>query len=240
MASKKEYRKRKPYREKSWTAFKAESSWQIFKIMSEFVEGYEQLNRIGPCISVYGSAKTKPSSVLYKTTVELSKRLVEEGFGVITGGGPGVMEAANKGAFEAGGKSVGVGIDLPMEQGNNDYIDRDKLVTCNYFFIRKVMLFRYAQGFVYMPGGFGTLDELSEALTLIQTHKISQLPIVLYGKEYWSRLLEFFTKTLLDEHNTINPEDLELMNVVDTVDEVIDIIVSFYASEEKHSLGPNF
>jgi len=204
------------------------------------VEGFEKLNKIGPCISVYGSARAKPGSRYYLFAEELGSRLVQDGFGVITGGGPGIMEAANKGAMEAGGKSVGVSIDLPMEEKANPFVDRDKLITFNYFFVRKVMLFKFAQGFVFLPGGFGTHDELFEALTLTQTHKISRLPIILVGKDYWSGLLDWFRKGLLEENHYINPEDLSLIDLVDSVDEVIEVLEDFYGKEVDHPLKPNF
>jgi len=235
----KSFRKKKFYTEKSWTQLKADSSWNIFKIMAEFVDGFEKLNKIGPCISVYGSARTQESNPYYQMAEELGAKCVEDGFGVISGGGPGIMEAANKGAFENGGKSVGINIDLPMEQGMNDYVDKDKLINFNYFFVRKVMLVKYAQGFVFFPGGFGTMDELFESLTLIQTLKIEQVPIVLAGKDYWGGLIEWIKSTLLETEN-IHPEDLALMKLLDTPDDIMAIIRNFYEEDEKHPLRPNF
>ncbi len=235
----KNFRKKKFYSEKSWTQLKADSSWIIFKIMAEFVDGFEKLNKIGPCISVYGSARTQTSNPYYRMAEEFGQKCVEDGFGVISGGGPGIMEAVNKGAYENGGKSVGLNIDLPMEQGMNPYVDHDKLIHFNYFFVRKVMLVKYAQAFVFFPGGFGTMDELFESLTLIQTLKIEQVPIVLVGKDYWGGLIDWVKSTLLETEN-INPEDLELMNLVDSPDEIMAIIRNFYEEDEKHPLRPNF
>jgi hypothetical protein len=224
--------------QKTWTDLKAESSWMIFKIMSEFVDGFEKLNKIGPCISIFGSARTQPGTPLYQTTVELAKRLTEEGYGIITGGGPGVMEAANKGAFEAGGKSVGLNIDLPMEQFHNPFIDSDKLITFRFFFVRKVMFVKYAQAFVMMPGGFGTMDETFEVLTLIQTLKIDKIPVILYGSDFWNGLLAWIEETMLKKYQHINPEDLNLMKVTDSVEDAVEIIRNFY--REEHQLSPNF
>jgi uncharacterized protein (TIGR00730 family) len=224
--------------QKNWTELKAESSWMIFKVMSEFVEGFEKLNKIGPCVSIFGSARTLPDTELYETTVKLSKRLTEEGYGIITGGGPGVMEAANKGAFEGGGKSVGLNIDLPMEQFHNPYIDSDKLITFQYFFVRKVMFIKYAQAFVMMPGGFGTMDEAFECLTLVQTLKIDKIPIVLFGTEFWNDLVVWLEKVMLEKYNHINKEDLQLFKITDSIDETIQIIRDFYKDERQ--LSPNF
>ncbi len=224
--------------QKNWTELKAESSWMIFKVMSEFVEGFEKLNKIGPCVSIFGSARTLPDTELYETTVKLSKRLTEEGYGIITGGGPGVMEAANKGAFEGGGKSVGLNIDLPMEQFHNPFIDSDKLITFQYFFVRKVMFIKYAQAFVMMPGGFGTMDEAFECLTLVQTLKIDKIPIILFGSEFWNDLVVWLEKVMLEKYNHINKEDLQLFKITDSIDETIHIIRDFYKDERQ--LSPNF
>ena len=224
--------------QKNWTDLKAESSWMIFKIMSEFVEGFEKLNKIGPCVSIFGSARTQPDTELYNITAKLAKRLTEEGYGVITGGGPGIMEAANKGAFEGGGKSVGLNIDLPMEQFHNPFIDSDKLITFQYFFVRKVMFMKYAQAFVMMPGGFGTMDEAFECLTLVQTLKIDKIPIVLYGKDFWEGLLEWLDKTMCQKYNHIHAQDLSLMKLTDDIEETVEIIRSFYRDENQ--LSPNF
>ena len=227
---------RKALDTKDWNDIKATDSWQIFKIMSEFVEGFEKMARIGPCVSVFGSARTKPNTKYYKLAEEISFKLTRAGYGVISGGGPGIMEAANKGARAGGGKSVGLNIELPFEQYPNAFIDADKLISFKYFFVRKVMFLKYSQGFVAMPGGFGTMDELSESLTLIQTNKIAQYPIILVGKEYWQGLLDWWKNKVLAE-GYISPEDLDLYKVVDSSDEVIKIINEFYS---KYKLKPNF
>ena len=170
---------------KGWNEIKTNDSWAIFKIVGEFVNGYEKLSRIGPCVSIFGSARTKPDHKYYKLAEEVASKIVNHGYGVITGGGPGIMEAGNKGAYLAGGTSVGLNIELPFEQHDNPYIDHDKSLDFDYFFVRKVMFVKYSQGFVVMPGGFGTLDELFEAITLIQTNKIEKFPIVLVSSEFW-------------------------------------------------------
>jgi hypothetical protein len=222
---------------KNWNEVKTNDSWAIFKIMGEFVNGYEKLSKIGPCVSIFGSARTKPADKYYQLAVNIAKKLSDNGYGVITGGGPGIMEAANKGAYNAGGTSVGLNIELPFEQHDNPYIDSDKSIDFDYFFVRKVMFVKYSQGFIVMPGGFGTLDELFEAITLIQTHKIGKFPIILVGKKFWSGLVDWIKETLLDSHNNISKEDLYLINIVDTEDEVIEILNDFY---EKYNLEPNF
>ena len=222
---------------KNWNEVKTNDSWAIFKIMGEFVNGYEKLSKIGPCVSIFGSARTKPADKYYQLAVNIAKKLSENGYGVITGGGPGIMEAANKGAYKAGGTSVGLNIELPFEQHDNPYIDSDKSIDFDYFFVRKVMFVKYSQGFIVMPGGFGTLDELFEAITLIQTHKIGKFPIILVGKKFWSGLVDWIKETLLNSHNNISKEDLYLLNIVDTEDEVIEILNDFY---EKYNLEPNF
>jgi uncharacterized protein (TIGR00730 family) len=227
----------KAFEEKSWTEIKASSSWQIFKIISEFVEGFEKLSKIGPCVSVFGSARTKPDNKYYKLAEEVGALLVKKGYGVITGGGPGIMEAGNKGAHAEGGKSVGLNIDLPFEQFHNPYIDSDKLINFDYFFVRKVMFMKYAQGFVVLPGGFGTMDELFEALTLIQTRKIGSFPIVLVGTSYWSGLIQWIKDTMCEVEHNVNREDLDLFQVVDTAEEAVQIIEDFYS---KYVLSPNF
>ena len=231
------YRKKKLYKSKDWTEFSAQSSWRMFKIMAEFVEGFESMDRIGPCISIYGSARTKPENKYYKLAEEVAKRLTHEGFGIITGGGPGIMEAGNKGAFHEGGKSVGLNIELPYEQYANPFIDRDKLINFNYFFVRKVMLVKYAQAFIFMPGGFGTLDELFEALTLIQTHKIERVPVILMGKKYWKGLVEWVQETMLEKEMNISAEDMDLFFVTDEAEEVVAHINAFYTTSH---LRPNF
>lgn len=222
---------------KNWNEVKTNDSWAIFKIMGEFVNGYEKLSRIGPCVSIFGSARTKPEDKYYKLTVSIAEGLTENGYGVITGGGPGIMEAGNKGAHNAGGTSVGLNITLPFEQHDNPYIDSDKIIDFDYFFVRKVMFVKYSQGFVVMPGGFGTLDEFFEALTLIQTHKIGRFPIILVGTEFWQGLVDWIKSTLLDSHQNISPEDLDLVHLVDTKEEVIEILNDFY---KKYNLSPNF
>ena len=221
---------------KNWSEIKSNDSWALFKIMSEFVEGYETLSAIGPCISIFGSARTQEGDSNYQLTVAIAEAIVLSGYGIISGGGPGIMEAANKGAQKAGGTSVGLNIELPFEQQSNPYIDQDKLINFQYFFVRKVMFVKYAQGFVVMPGGVGTLDELFEAYTLIQTDKISKFPIILVGRHYWSGLLDWIKETVLKEKN-ISPEDLELIELVDTKDEVMDCLNRFYI---KDNYKPNF
>ncbi|MEQ8581863.1 MAG: TIGR00730 family Rossman fold protein [Marinoscillum sp.] len=225
------------FKDRDWNEIKSSDSWAIFKIMSEFVDGFEKLAKIGPCVSVFGSARTKDDDKYYKMAEEIAAKLVRHGYGVITGGGPGIMEAGNKGAHKQGGKSVGLNIDLPFEQFNNVYIDRDKLINFDYFFVRKVMFVKYSQGFIVMPGGFGTLDELFEALTLIQTKKIGRFPIVLVGREYWGGLFDWIKNVLLTEANNINEVDLELFSIVDTATEAVHVIDEFY---NKYLLSPNF
>lgn len=222
---------------KEWQEIKSSDSWNIFKIMAEFVEGYETLARIGPCVSIFGSARTQPDHPNYKMGVELAAKLSEQGLGVITGGGPGIMEAANKGAQEGHGKSVGLNINLPFEQEANRYIDPDKLINFNFFFVRKVMFMKYAQGFVVLPGGFGTLDELFEALTLVQTEKTANFPIILIGREFWSGLIDWIQQVMLDKEKNVSDEDMFLFKLVDTPDEAVEEILDFYS---KYSMGLNF
>lgn len=226
----------KKIKSKNWNEIKSNDSWALFKIMSEFVEGYETLSAIGPCISIFGSARTPENHPTYQLTVDIAEGIASAGYGVISGGGPGIMEAANKGAQKAGGTSVGLNIELPFEQESNRYIDRDKLINFQYFFVRKVMFVKYAQGFVVMPGGVGTLDELFEAYTLIQTDKVNKFPIILVGQTYWSGLIDWIKNTILKEKN-ISPEDLNLFELVDTKEEVMDCLNRFY---EKENFKPNF
>lgn len=221
---------------RDWNDIKSNDSWEVFKIMGEFVSGFEKLARIGPCVTIFGSARTSPDHEYYILAEEIAYRLTKNGYGIITGGGPGIMEAGNKGANRAGGRSVGLNIELPHEQYSNPYIDRDKLISFDYFFVRKVAFTRYSQGFIVMPGGFGTLDELFEALTLIQTHKIGKFPIVLVGHKFWGGMIDWIKQTILEE-KYINPEDLNLFSLVDTAEDAVKIITDFYS---KYMLKPNF
>ena len=216
---------------------KSHDSWSVFKIMGELVEGYEKLSQLGPCVSIFGSARTKPEDKYYKKTIEISESIVKLGLGIITGGGPGIMEAANKGAQKAGGVSVGLNIDLPFEQTHNEFIDSDKIIDFDYFFVRKVMFVRYAQAFVVMPGGFGTLDELFEAITLIQTNKIERFPVILYGSEFWSGCVDWIKNTVSKKFNNVSTNEILLFEVVDSKDEIIDILKSFYNNKK---FAPNF
>lgn len=222
---------------KSWNEIKTNDSWALFKIMGEFVNGFEKMSKIGPCVSIFGSARTLEDNPYYQLAFDTAAAIVKSGYGVITGGGPGIMEAANKGASEAGGTSVGLNIDLPFEQSDNPYIDADKSLDFDYFFVRKVMFVKYSQGFVVMPGGFGTLDELFEAITLIQTNKIEKFPIILVGTSYWEELIDWIKKVLLEKHQTISASDLGLIQTVDTPEEVTAILDDFY---RKYQLSPNF
>ncbi len=224
------------FKDRDWNEIKTNDSWAIFKVMAEFVEGFEKLGKIGPCVSIFGSARTQPDNKYYKMAEEIAAKLVRHGYGVITGGGPGIMEAGNKGARSENGKSVGLNIELPFEQGNNIYIDLDKLLNFDYFFVRKVMFVKYSQGFIVMPGGFGTLDEFFEAVTLIQTQKIGRFPIVLVGREYWGGLMDWVQGTMLSFGN-ISEKDLDLINIVDTPSEAVTVIDEFYS---KYLLSPNF
>ncbi|MBO0341087.1 MAG: TIGR00730 family Rossman fold protein [Bacteroidota bacterium] len=221
---------------KGWNEIKTNDSWAIFKIMGEFVNGFEKMSVIGPCVSIFGSARVREGHPYYDLAVKISQKISEAGYGIITGGGPGIMEAGNKGANLAGGTSVGLNIDLPFEQHDNPFIDEDKSLDFDYFFVRKVMFVKYSQGFVVMPGGFGTLDEFFEALTLIQTHKIHTFPIILVGSEFWKGLLDWIKNTLVEAGN-ISSKDLDLIKLVDTEDEVVEIIDAFYKGR---TLSPNF
>lgn len=224
------------FSEKNWNEIKTNDSWVIFKVMSEFVEAFEKLGRIGPCVSIFGSARTKEDDPNYILAEDLAYKITQHGYGVITGGGPGIMEAGNKGASRGGGKSVGLNISLPFEEFHNKYIDRDKKIDFDFFFVRKVMFVKYAQGFVVLPGGFGTLDELFEAITLIQTRKIGMFPIVLVGTEFWGGMIDWIKKSLLGD-GKISSKDLNLFHLVETSDEALKIINDFYS---KYTLKPNF
>lgn len=224
-------------KQKSWNEIRSNDSWAIFKIMSEFVNGYESMARIGPCVSIFGSARTKPDDKYYLLAEKIAYKIAKAGYGVITGGGPGIMEAGNKGAHTGGGPSVGLNIELPFEQHFNPYIDANKNLDFDYFFVRKVMFVKYSQGFVVMPGGFGTLDEMFEAITLIQTKKIAKFPIILVGSEFWGGLLDWIKNVMIEKYFNASPEDLNLIQVVDTEDEVLEAIETFY---KKYNLSPNF
>jgi len=225
------------FQHKTWNEIKTNDTWAIFKIMAEFVNGYEKLSKIGPCVSIFGSARTKPEQKYYKLAEKIAYELTQNGYGVITGGGPGIMEAGNKGAHRGKGASVGLNIELPFEQHDNPYIDHDKNVQFDYFFVRKVMFVKYAQGFVVMPGGFGTLDELFEAMTLIQTKKIGRFPIILVGRDFWSGIFDWVKEVLIQKYENASEEDMKLIRIVDTEQEVIDLLNSFY---KKYNLQPNF
>ncbi len=224
-------------KQKTWNEIRTNDSWAIFKIMSEFVNGYETMARIGPCVSIFGSARTKPDNKYYLLAEKIAYKISKAGYGIITGGGPGIMEAGNKGAHNGEGTSVGLNIELPFEQHYNPYIDKDKNLNFDYFFVRKVMFVKYSQGFVVMPGGFGTLDELFEAITLIQTKKIGKFPIILVGSEYWKGLIDWIKTVMIGEEHNANPEDMNLIKIVDTEDEVLEALDNFY---KKYNLSPNF
>ena len=236
MSPNEERKIREKLERKTWNEVKTNDSWAIFKIMAEFVEGFERLGKIGPCVSIFGSARTKPGEKYYELAENIAFELTQKGYGIVTGGGPGIMEAGNKGASRGKGVSVGLNIGLPFEQGDNLYIDSDKNLDFDYFFVRKVMFVKYSQGFVVMPGGFGTMDELFEAITLIQTKKIGRFPIVLVGRKFWSGLIDWIEDTLFEEGN-ISPKDLDLISIVDTANEAVEVIDSFY---KKYNFSPNF
>jgi uncharacterized protein (TIGR00730 family) len=202
-------------------AITVQDSWRLFKILAELVDGFEKLSEMGPCVSIFGSARLLPTDETYAKTVTVAKKLAENGFNIITGGGPGVMEAGNKGAKEGGAQSIGLNILLPFEQQTNPYVDIS--LDFQYFFVRKVMFIKYAQAYVGMPGGFGTLDEIFEALTLIQTKRIRPFPVILVGSDYWQSLWDWIQNTLL-ERKLISPEDMDLVTIVDDPDEVAKII----------------
>ncbi|MEJ6588740.1 MAG: TIGR00730 family Rossman fold protein [Crocinitomicaceae bacterium] len=222
---------------KDWKDIKSNDSWSIFKIMSEFVDGFDRMSKIGPCVSIFGSARTQEDNPHYQLGVDLAEELSKRGYGIISGGGPGIMEAANRGAQKGVGPSVGLNIDLPFEQNHNPYIDPAHNLEFDYFFVRKVIFVKYSQAFVGLPGGFGTLDELFEALTLIQTKKIARRPVVLVGKDYWSGMTDWIKKTMLDAEKNISPSDMDLFCLVDTPEEAVEYIEDFFRT---HSLTPNF
>jgi len=234
--SQEEDRIRDAFQRKDWNEVQTADTWSIFKIISEFVQGFEKLSKIGPCVSIFGSARTKPDNKYFKLAEDIAFKLTKNGYGVITGGGPGIMEAGNMGAKKGGGRSVGLNIDLPFEQSANVFIDPDKLINFEHFFVRKVMFVKYAQGFIVLPGGLGTMDEMFEALTLIQTEKIGKFPIILVGKAYWKGLFDWIKQTVLEEEN-VKEEDLELFQLVEGADESVDQINSFYS---RYILSPNF
>jgi uncharacterized protein (TIGR00730 family) len=227
----------KAFKNKRWPDVASSNSWMTFKIMAEFVDGFERLAKIGPSVSIFGSARTPENDQHYIKAVEIAKRVAEAGYGVITGGGPGIMEAANKGAQLAKGKSVGLNIILPFEQVLNPYVDKDKSLDFDYFFVRKVMFMKYAQAFIVLPGGFGTLDELFEALTLVQTDKQAKFPIILVDKKFWSPLVNWIEQSLLQDNRYISPEDIFLFHLVDSPDETTDFLFEFYTN---NTIKPNF
>jgi len=237
LTPKDEKRIKRAFQNKKWPDIASTMSWSIFKIMAEFVDGYQNLARIGPCVSIFGSARTQPGHRHYILAEEIAFKLAQAGLGIITGGGPGIMEAANKGAREGGGPSVGLNINLPFEQTPNPYQHRAQMLHFDYFFVRKVMFMKYAQGFVILPGGFGTMDELFEALTLVQTDKRAKYPIVLVDVKFWTPLMDWIRDSLRDSEKYISPDDMDLFKLVDTSDEAVEVILSFY---EKYSMKPNF
>ncbi len=220
----------------AWQGRHVQDMWRVFRIMAEFVEGFETLSSVGPCVSVFGSARTPENHEYYQMGVEVGRLLVERGFGVITGGGPGIMEAANRGAREGGGASIGLNIVIPHEQESNPYVDRDRLINFDFFFVRKVMFVKYAQGFIVLPGGFGTMDELFESLTLIQTGKSSRFPVILMGTPYWSGLVDWLREQVLGSGN-ISDGDPDLLHITDDPVEAVDILDEFY---REHAIAPNF
>jgi len=227
----------KAFANKDWPSIASSNSWSIFKVMAEFVEGFDRLAEIGPCVSVFGSARTKPDHPHYLLAENISQLLSEAGWGIITGGGPGIMEAGNKGAKQGGSASVGLNINLPFETSNNPYQDDDKRLNFNYFFVRKMMFLKYSQGIIVMPGGFGTMDELFEALTLVQTDKRAKFPIVLVDSKFWGPLVSWIENTLITENKYVSAKDTKLFTIVDTAKEAVDVLLSFY---EKYSMKPNF
>ncbi len=227
----------KKFKPKTWSQIKSNDSWTIFKIMGEFVDGFEKMSKIGPCVSIFGSARTNPENKYYQMAENIAYKLTEKGYGIITGGGTGIMEAGNKGAHRGEGTSVGMNIELPFEQNSNPYISKGKSINFDYFFVRKVMFMKYSQGFIVMPGGMGTLDETFEAITLMQTHKITKFPIIMVGKDYWKGLMDWIKNTMLVKEDNINKEDLDIFKVVDTAEEAVKHIDDFY---QKYNLQHNF
>ena len=213
-----------------------EETWRVFRIMAEFVEGFEELAAIGPAVSIFGSARSQPDSKYYQMAVETAKLFAKAGFTVITGGGGGIMEAANKGALESKGKSIGLNIDLPTEQLPNEY--QNLTLNFRYFFCRKVMFLKYAHGFVVFPGGYGTMDELFESLTLIQTLRQAYFPVILVGSDYWSGLIEWIKEKVLNENKNISPEDIDLFKIVDEPKEIVKIITDFKKKNGRSGLTP--
>jgi len=209
-----------------------EDPWRIFRIMAEFVDSFQTLSKVGPAVTIFGSARPRPSDKYYRAATSIAKKLADHNLAVITGGGPGIMEAANKGASKAGGKSVGLNIELPHEQYANPFSNVP--IHFHYFFARKVCFVKYSLGFIYMPGGFGTLDELFEVLTLVQTERIPQFPLILFGSDYWRGLLKWAKQQLQDNHGFISPGDLDLLKVVDSPDEAVKIILDY----ERHAGTP--
>ena len=222
---------------RDWTETRAHSSWQIFKIMAEFVQGFETMAKVGPCISIFGSARTKPGHKYYELATEIAQKLSQEGFGIISGGGPGIMEAADKGAHMAKGISIGLNIALPFEQSSNPYIDRSTSMNFDYFFVRKVMFTKYSQGFIMMPGGWGTMDEFFEVATLIQTRKFTQTPMICIGSAYWNGLFSWMKESMEEMEHNISPGDLEMIKIYDTAEEAVNYIKEFYTHNK---LQPNF
>ena len=237
MSSSSEEKIKHAFKQKNWNEIKTADSWKVFKILSELVEGFEKLARIGPCVSIFGSARTQPDNKYFQLSEDIAFKLTQRGYGVITGGGPGIMEAANMGAKKGNGKSVGINITLPFEQESNIFIDPDKLFNFDHFFVRKVMFMKYAQGFIILPGGFGTFDELFEAITLIQTEKIGKFPIILVGSSYWDGLIKWIKEVVLEQENNVSYKDFDLFQIADESDEIVDIIDEFYS---KYMLSPNF
>ncbi len=225
---------------KQWSHLKGENSWMMFKVLSEFVDGFETMNSLGPCISIFGSARVQEGNSNYELARKIASRLTDEGFGIITGGGPGIMEAANRGAFENNGISVGLNINLPFEQFHNKFIDQDKNLKHRFFFVRKVMFVKYSQAFIAMPGGFGTMDELFEVLTLTQTKKINRIPIILVGSDFWTPLKEWIKKFMCEKYSFVSEIDLDLMPIVDDPEEVVQIINKFYGGDGSTGLRPTF